>query len=90
VLICALTNAHIADAAPNLCIVEIDIDRLPWDEEIFSAAPQFGNGHLVLPETPSWGVKPDEKAMRPTRREQAAGYYITASHDTLACSARTR
>jgi hypothetical protein len=31
-----IMNAHFAAAVPNLRIMEIDIDRLPWDEEVFT------------------------------------------------------
>src|SRR5271157_151491 len=59
-----MMNAHFAAAAPNLRIMEVDIDRLPWDEEVFTAVPQFENGHLVVPDTPGWGTEPKEEAIR--------------------------
>jgi galactonate dehydratase len=46
-----MMNAHFA-AVPNLRIMEVDIDRLLWDEELFTAAPKFENGHLVVRDTP--------------------------------------
>jgi L-alanine-DL-glutamate epimerase-like enolase superfamily enzyme len=59
-----MMNAHFAAAVPNLRIMEIDIDRLPWDEEVFTAVPQFNNGHLLVPTTPGWGIEPNEEAIR--------------------------
>ena len=59
-----MMNAHFAAATPNLRIMEIDIDRLPWDEELFTAAPRFEDGRLVLPDTPGWGTEPNEDAIR--------------------------
>src|ERR1700730_9058791 len=59
-----MMNAHFAAAVPNLRIMEIDIDRLPWDEELFTAAPKFENGHLVVPTTPDWGTEPVEEAIK--------------------------
>ena len=53
-----MMNAHFAAATPNLRIMEIDIDRLPWDEEVFTVAPQFKNGHLIVPDTSGWGTEP--------------------------------
>jgi hypothetical protein len=44
--------------------MEIDIDRLPRDEEVFTAVPQFDNGHLLASTTPGWGTKPVEEAIR--------------------------
>ena len=59
-----MMNAHFAAAAPNLRIMEIDIDRLPWDNELFTVQPQFENGHLIVPDTPGWGTEPNEEAIR--------------------------
>ena len=58
-----MMNAHFAAAVPNLRIMEIDIDRIPADSEIF-AAPPIENGRLVVPDTPGWGMEPDEQALR--------------------------
>jgi hypothetical protein len=44
-----MMNMHFAAAVPNLRIMEIDIDRLPWDEEVFTAVPEFEQGHLIVP-----------------------------------------
>jgi len=49
-----MMNARFAAAVPNLRIMEVDIDRLPWDAEVFTAVPQLENGHLVVPDTPGW------------------------------------
>jgi len=59
-----MMNAHFAAAPPNLRIMEIDIDRLAWDDEVFAAVPQFENGHLVVPATQGWGTEPDEEVIR--------------------------
>jgi L-alanine-DL-glutamate epimerase-like enolase superfamily enzyme len=59
-----MMNAHFAAAVPNLRIMEIDIDRLPWDDELFSATPKIERGELVLGDAPGWGIDPDEKALR--------------------------
>ena len=59
-----MMNAHFGAAVPNLRIMEIDIDRLPWDEELFTAAPKFENGHLVVPNTPGWGTEPVEETIK--------------------------
>src|SRR5215831_169002 len=59
-----MMNAHFAAAAPNLRIMEVDIDRLPWDAELFTNAPQFEDGHLIVPDGPGWGIEPDEEALQ--------------------------
>jgi galactonate dehydratase len=57
-------NLHFAAAVPNLRIMEIDVDRLPWDDELFTHAPRFEAGHLAVPDRPGWGTEPIEDALR--------------------------
>ena len=57
-------NLHFAAAVPNLRIMEIDVDRLDWDKELFSHEPVFENGHLAVPDRPGWGCEPNEDAIR--------------------------
>ena len=59
-----MMNAHFAAAVPNLRIMEIDIDRIPADTEIFTCPPKIEDGHLVVPDSPGWGTEPDELALR--------------------------
>src|SRR5579859_2430433 len=59
-----MMNAHFSAAVPNLRIMEIDVDRLPWDDELFTHAPPIENGHLVIPDRPGWGTDPIEAAIR--------------------------
>ena len=57
-------NVHFAAAVPNLRIMEIDVDRLPWDAELFTHAPQFIDGHFAVPDRPGWGTEPIEEALK--------------------------
>jgi L-alanine-DL-glutamate epimerase-like enolase superfamily enzyme len=57
-------NLHFAAAVPNLRIMEIDVDRLEWDAELFSVVPEFVDGELVVPDSPGWGCEPVEAAIR--------------------------
>ena len=63
-------------AIPNFRIMEIDIDRLPWDDALFTAVPKIENGALVLPDTPGWGIAPNEEALRahPPKRHGGLDY----------------
>lgn len=56
-------NAHLAAAVPNLRIMETDIDRLPWDDDLFTTVPEYENGNLQLPSDPGWGCAPDEDGL---------------------------
>lgn len=59
-----MMNAHFAAAIPNFRILETDIDRLPWDEELFPNVPVIEDSHLILPNIPGWGCDPNEDALR--------------------------
>jgi galactonate dehydratase len=62
--LCTMMNAHFSAVVPNLRIMETDIDRLPWDHELFTHVPEIENGHLIMPERPGWGTEPNEEALR--------------------------
>lgn len=71
--LCTMMNAHFAAAVPHLRIMEIDIDRLPWDHELFTHLPPIEDGHLVIPDRPGWGTEPDEAAVRARPAQGKAG-----------------
>lgn len=60
--LCTMMNAHFSAAVPNLRIMETDIDRIPWDHELFTHVPEIVDGHLVMPDRPGWGTEPVEAA----------------------------
>jgi galactonate dehydratase len=62
--LCSMMNAHFCAAVPNLRIMEIDIDRLAWDHELFTHLPEIVDGHLIIPDRPGWGTEPNEEALR--------------------------
>jgi L-alanine-DL-glutamate epimerase-like enolase superfamily enzyme len=71
--LCTMMNAHFAAAVPNLRIVETDIDRLPWDAELFTHLPVIEDGYLVVPDRPGWGTEPVEEALRAHPPKDQAG-----------------
>src|SRR4029079_13766521 len=44
----SMMNAHFCAAVPNLRIMEIDIDRLEWDHELFTHLPEILDGPLIV------------------------------------------
>src|SRR6516225_2791118 len=68
-----MMNAHFAAASPNLRIMEVDIDRLPWDHELFTHVPDIRDGYLVLPDRPGWGTEPNEEALRAHQPKTSGG-----------------
>jgi galactonate dehydratase len=59
-----MMNAHFCAAVPNLRIMEVDIDRIAWDHELFTHTPEYEDGHLIVPNRPGWGTEPVEEAIR--------------------------
>lgn len=62
--LCSMMNAHFAAAVPNLRIMEIDVDRIAWDGELFTHVPTIKDGHLILDDRPGWGTEPNEEVLR--------------------------
>ncbi len=71
--LCTMMNAHFSAAVPNLRIMETDIDRLPWDHELFTHVPEIVDGHLIIPSRPGWGTDPNEEAIRARPPKAQAG-----------------
>ncbi|GLC97614.1 enolase [Cupriavidus sp. TA19] len=69
-----MMNVHFAAAVPNLRVMEHDVDRLPWDDELFTTAPQIRNGAIAVPDTPGWGCDPIEAALLAHPAKQFDGY----------------
>ncbi|MCI5073627.1 mandelate racemase/muconate lactonizing enzyme family protein [Oricola sp.] len=61
--LCTMMNAHFSAVVPNMRIMETDIDRIAWDSEIFTHAPDIKDGHLTVPDRPGWGTEPIEAAL---------------------------
>jgi galactonate dehydratase len=59
-----LMNAHFCAVAPNLRIMEIDPDTVPWYDELVTHKPEIKDGHLLLPTRPGWGTDVNEEAVR--------------------------
>lgn len=62
--LCTMMNAHFSAVVPNVRIMETDIDRISWDAEVFTHAPEYKDGYLILPERPGWGTEPNEEALK--------------------------
>jgi galactonate dehydratase len=60
----SLMSAHFCAAIPNFRIMEIDIDDVPWKDDLVTQPPRIESGHLVLPTTPGWGADVNEDAVR--------------------------
>lgn len=58
-----LMSAHFCAAVPNLRIMEIEVDDVPWKDELLTAPPVIENGEILVPTAPGWGADIEEKAV---------------------------
>ena len=61
--LCTAHSAHFCAAIPNFRIMEIDIDDVPWKDDVVSP-PDIRDGYLHLGDAPGWGVEVNEDAIR--------------------------
>jgi L-alanine-DL-glutamate epimerase-like enolase superfamily enzyme len=59
-----LHSLHLCAVLPNVRIMEIDIDDVPWKKELVTRPPRIENGHIFLPEAPGWGADINEEVLR--------------------------
>jgi len=57
-------SASLCAVLPNVRIMEIDIDDVPWKDELTTATPEFVDGHMIVPTGPGWGTDLNEEALR--------------------------
>ena len=63
-------SAQWCAAIPNVRMLEVDVDDVPWREELTTAVPAISDGKLTIPSGPGWGVDVNEDvlAKHPWRR----------------------
>ncbi len=57
-------SAHFVASIPNLRIMEIDLDVVPWYYDLVTVPPKIDRGYLLLPTGPGWGTEVNEEAVR--------------------------
>jgi len=57
-------SAHLCACVPNVRIMEIDIDDVPWKDELVDHLPVIERGELVIPTRPGWGADLNEEVAR--------------------------
>jgi galactonate dehydratase len=57
-------SATLAAVAPNLRIMEIDPDYVPWQDDLVTVKPKIKDGYLYLNDGPGWGTEVNEAAVR--------------------------
>jgi len=55
---------HLCAVVPNVRIMEIDVDDVPWKDALVDAVPAITEGHVAIPTRPGWGADLDEAVAR--------------------------
>ena len=67
-----------------LQVLEVDVDDVPWKDDIVTVVPKVERGVLTLPlEDPGWGVDVDEEALKlhPALNDAKSGIWSAAAAD---------
>ena len=59
-----LINAQLCAAVPNVEILEIDLDDVPWKGDLLTHPLEIEDGQLVVPDRPGWGADIVEDVVR--------------------------
>jgi L-alanine-DL-glutamate epimerase-like enolase superfamily enzyme len=57
-------SAHFCAAIPNCRLLEVDIDDVPWKDDLVTARPDIRRGEMVIPTAPGWGTDVNEAVLR--------------------------
>ena len=82
----SFVSATLCATLPNVRIMEIDIDDVPWKDDLTTAAPEIVDGYMTVPTAPGWGADINEEVARAHPWDesslasvQAAGYKVPAA-----------
>jgi len=59
-----MMSAHFCAAIANFRIMEIDIDDVPWKDELVTQTPEIHAGYISTPKGPGWGTAINEEVAR--------------------------
>ncbi len=53
-------SASLCGVLPNVRVLEVDGEDVPWKDELFTHAPELANGEMKIPlDRPGWGTEPN-------------------------------
>lgn len=59
-----LMGAAFCASVPNLQMLELDVDGVPWQNDFLTCPPIVRDGYVELPAGPGWGTEIDAAAVR--------------------------
>ena len=57
-------GASLCGVLPNVRIMEIDVDDVPWKDDLTTSKPEIVDGDLTIPTAPGWGTDLNEDVAR--------------------------
>ncbi|MDE0427235.1 MAG: mandelate racemase/muconate lactonizing enzyme family protein [Candidatus Poribacteria bacterium] len=57
-------SASLCAVLPNVRIMEIDIDDVPWKDDLTTHVPDITNGYMKIPTRPGWGTDLNEEVAK--------------------------
>ena len=66
-------SASLCAVLPNVRIMEIDIDDVPWKDDLVTVQPEIVDGHMTTPTGPGWGTELNEDVARAHPWAQSRG-----------------
>lgn len=58
-----MISMQLCSAVSNLRIAEVDVDDVPWRDELFTALPTIEKGNFKCSDSPGWGTELNEKVL---------------------------
>src|SRR5947208_2190735 len=87
-----LHSLHLCAVLPNVRIMEIDIDDVPWKGSLVTKPPVIRDGAIWLTDAPGWGADVNEKVLaeHPWPRPGGGGLPLFYGMDPSQMAARPR
>ena len=57
-------SASLCAVLPNVRIMEIDIDDVPWKDDLATHVPDITDGYMKIPTRPGWGTELNEEVAK--------------------------
>ena len=67
-----MMSMHLCAVAPNVRIMEMDVDQAPWVDDLVTVKPEIRDGCVQLPTGVGWGTEVNEAAVRAHPAQGAA------------------
>ena len=59
-----LHSLHLCAVSPNVRICEIDIDDVPWKDDLITEPLEIEEGSAIIPSRPGWGADLNEEVAK--------------------------